>query len=398
MEEVLHAARRVEISAVGPSDLVFDGAEVHGPCEAVSPAATRSPERPDIMDTAGTRYKVPRGGGFRAQAPKPTFPPMVPAPERTRPLVPKELVAEVARQSSRPTPPVLGTLVHALEERFGDALEAVLHYGSCLHAGDPADGVVDLFAVVRDYGRAYPGAVLRAFNRLLPPNVFYIEVGSGAGKLRAKCAVLSRADFEAGTSRWFHSYVWARFAQPCRVLHARDEATLAWVHETLARSVLTFHARVLPTMAGEEADAAGLWSKGLSLTYAAELRPEGEARAHWLVERSLPDYASLTAAAAPALAPLLQESAPGRYRVAATEAERRRCLARWRLRRWQGKLLSLLRLGKSALTFAGAADYVAFKIERHTGKAFEVTPFMRRHPFLSAPLALVKLLRRGALR
>jgi hypothetical protein len=323
---------------------------------------------------------------------------MIPAPDRTRPPVPRELLAEVARQASRPTPEILGTLVHALEERFGDALDAVLLYGSCLHAGDVTDGIVDLYAIVRDYRSAYPGRVLRAFNRLLPPNVFYVEVGDGAGKLRAKYSVLSRSDFGDGTSRWFHSYVWARFAQPSRVLHARDDATRAWVHETMARSVLTFHARVLPTLAGEEADAAEIWSRGLRLTYAAELRPEGEARAHWLVERNLADYGPLTATAAPALAPLLQEGPQGRYRVAAPGAGRRRSLTLWRVRRWQGKLLSLLRLGKSALIFANAAEYVVFKIERHTGKAFEATPFMRRHPFLSAPLALVKLLRHGAIR
>jgi hypothetical protein len=320
------------------------------------------------------------------------------APDRTPPPVPQALLEEVARQASRPTPEILGRLVRALEERFGDALDAVLHYGSCLHAGDPTDGIVDLFAIVRDYRSAYAGPVHRAFNRLLPPNVFYLEVGEGTGKLRAKYSVLSRSHFEEGTTRWFHSYVWARFAQPCRILHARDAATLAWVHETLARSVLTFHAHVLPTMAGEEATPAELWSRGLLLTYAAEIRPEGDARAHWLVERNLADYAPLTAAAAPALAPLLRDGAPGRYRVAADEAERRRSLRLWRVRRWQGKVLSLLRLGKSALIFANAADYVAFKVERHTGKAIEVTPFRRRHPFLSAPLGLVKLLRRGAVR
>jgi len=274
----------------------------------------------------------------------------------------------------------------------------VLHYGSCLHAGDPTDGIVDLYALVRDYRAAYPGAVLRTFNRLLPPNVFYLEVDTGHGKLRAKYSVLSREDFEDGTGRWFHSYVWARFAQPCRVLSARDDATRAWVHQALARSVLTFHARLLPTLAGAEADAGALWTQGLRLTYAAELRPEGDSRVHWLVERNSDDYAALTAAAAPALAPALEASAAGRYRVNATGAERRRTLREWRVRRWQGKVLSVLRLGKSALIFANAADYVVFKVERHTGKTFEVTPFMRRHPFLSAPLALVRLLRHGALR
>ncbi len=350
------------------------------------------------MDTMKTRFKVPWRGGFRRAPAGPTFPAMVPAPATTLPPVPQALLEEVALQASRPTPAVLDRLVDALDERFGDALEAVIHYGSCLHAGNPTEGIVDLYAIVRDYRSAYPGALLRFFNRVLPPNVFYLEVGEGAGKLRTKYSVLSRSDFEAGTTRWFHSYVWARFAQPCRVLHARDAATLSWAHQVLARSVLTFHAHVLPTMAGDETGAAQIWSQGLRLTYSAELRPERESRVRWLVERNLSDYGSLTAAAAPALAPLLRDDAPAGYRVVATEAERRQALARWRLRRWQGKALSLLRLGRSAFIFANAADYVAYKVERHTGKAVEVTPFMRRHPFLSAPLGLVKLLRRGAIR
>lgn len=323
---------------------------------------------------------------------------MVPAPATAHLPVPQALLEEVARQSSRPTPQVLGPLVAALEERFGEALDAVLYYGSCLHAADAIEGIVDLYAIVQDYRSAYPGALLRFFNRVLPPNVFYLEVGERTGKLRTKYAVLSRSDFEAGTTRWFHSYVWARFAQPCRVLHSRDAATLAWVHQVLAHSVITFHQHVLPTMAGEDASAAGVWSRGLGLTYAAELRPEGGSRVRWLVERNLSDYEPLTAAAAPALAPLLRDGAPGRYKVTATEVGRRRSLRLWRIRRWQGKLLSLLRLGKSALIFANAADYVAYKVERHTGEAIEVTPFMRRHPLLSAPMGLVKLLRRGAIR
>jgi hypothetical protein len=228
--------------------------------------------------------------------------------------------------------------------------------------------------------------------------VFYVEVGEGAARLRAKYAVLSRADFDAGTSRWFHSYVWARFAQPCRVLYAREESARARVHHALARSVVTFHQRVLPTLAGEEVDAGTLWERGLQWTYQAELRPEGASRPRWLVEQNRGDYAALTAAAAPAFTSLLEPSAGGRYRVRDTDVERRRALRRWRLRCWQGKLLSILRLGKSALTFAGAADYVAFKIERHTGKPLRVTPFMRRHPFLAAPFALLLLLRRRAVR
>ena len=323
---------------------------------------------------------------------------MTAAADRIVPPPDADLLAEVAWQSARATPEALGALVRWLRARFGDELDAVLLYGSCLHAGDPTDGIVDLYAVVRDYRDAYPSRLHRWFNEVLPPNVFYAEVAEGGVTLRVKYAVLSGDDFVAGATRWFHSYVWARFAQPCRVLWARDTSTALRVQRAIAGAVRTFLENVLPTLAGEEVGAEEIWSRGLALTYASELRPEREERVRWLIERNLPDYARLTCAAAPGLVHAADVLPGGRYRARASEVERLRSLRRWRLRRWQGKALSALRLGKSAFTFTGGADYVAWKIQRHTGVALEVTPFMRRHPLLVAPWMLLRLLRSGMVR
>lgn len=304
----------------------------------------------------------------------------------------------MARQSSRPTHPALAALVETIEQRFGDALEAVLHYGSCLHNDDPGEGVVDMFALVRDYRSVYRNPFFRLFNAVLPPNVFYFEVGEGERRIRAKYSVFSRAHFEAGTRRWFEPYIWVRLAQPSRVLWAKDQETLEWVRDGMARSVLTFHQRVLPSLAGEEVDATGIWRRGLTLTYRTELRTEGVGRANWLVERNGADYVRLTEAAETALAPLSRTVSGERYRVELPARERRRAARMWWLRRLQGKVLSTWRLGKSAFTFSGAADYVAMKIERHTGVPIRVTPFMRRHPFICSPFALVAFLKRGVIR
>ena len=88
----------------------------------------------------------------------------------------------------------------------------------------------------------------------------------------------------------------------------------------------------------------------------------------------------------------------GTYRVEGGDPHRRRARRRWALRRWQGRLLSVLRLGKSIFTFAGAVDYAVWKIRRHTGIVIEVTPRVRRHPFLMGPWILWQLIRKGALR
>lgn len=314
-----------------------------------------------------------------------------------RQVAPPGLVSEIASQSSRPVPPVLAVLLESLEARFGDSLRGVLLYGSCLHNDDPTDGIVDLYAIVDSYRNAYPEFYLRAFNAWLPPNVFYVEETSRHTILRAKYAVISMEAFEEGASRWFHSYIWARFAQPVRVLYARDEESCSRIHEALAQAVLRFLGSCIPALGAEDVDAAAIWTRGLTLSYASELRAE-KGRAGQLAEANLEDYARLAASAAPGLKDALTTLSDLRYRRTTGESERRRAIRCWRLRRWQGRVLSILRLSKAVFTFRDSVDYAAWKIERHTGVSIDVTPRLKRFPLLLGPVVLWRLLRRGTLR
>ena len=67
-------------------------------------------------------------------------------------------------------------------------------------------------------------------------------------------------------------------------------------------------------------------------------------------------------------------------------------------RRIEGKLLSVLRLAKASATYAGGADYIAWKINRHAGTSFELKPWQKRHPLLAAISLLPRLLKSGAIR
>ena len=77
--------------------------------------------------------------------------------------------------------------------------------------------------------------------------------------------------------------------------------------------------------------------------------------------------------------------------------ERRSAARRWARRRWLGEPLNILRLLKAAFTFDGAMDYVAWKIERHSGVRIEVSPWQRRFPLLAAPKLYWQLRKRGVL-
>ena len=316
--------------------------------------------------------------------------------------IPNDLVAEIASLSSRAVSADFLVLVEALKSRFGSSLEAVLLYGSCLRSDDLGDGVVDFYAIVNSYGKAYPERYLGYLNAWLAPNVFYLEVSAPGHtqekKFRAKYAVVSMADFEQGTWRWFHPYLWARFAQPSRLLYVRDETIRKHIYTALARAVVTFLKSSLPMLNSSVANAEAIWVNGLTQTYAAELRPERATRAQQLARINLDDYTRLTEHAAPALVGMLEMLPDGDYRCLINAADRRRARWRWRLRRWQGTVLSVLRLTKAAFTFSDSISYAAWKIERHTGVRVEVTPMLRRHPVLWGFKVSWQLLRRGVIR
>src|SRR5213075_3464733 len=131
-----------------------------------------------------------------------------------------ELRALVAEELSLPVDPRVVGVAEAIAAKHGAATRAVLFYGSCLRERELEGRMLDFYLIVADYRAAYRKRWLAAANRLVPPNVFYFEHGG----LAAKYAVLSEADFHRlagpGTSS---VSVWARFAQPSRLVWAADE-------------------------------------------------------------------------------------------------------------------------------------------------------------------------------
>jgi hypothetical protein len=58
----------------------------------------------------------------------------------------------------------------------------------------------------------------------------------------------------------------------------------------------------------------------------------------------------------------------------------------------------VVRLAKASATFAGGADYIAWKINRHAGTRIELTDWQKKHPLVTALVLLPKLIRSGAIR
>ncbi|HEX8643998.1 MAG TPA: hypothetical protein VF702_08820 [Allosphingosinicella sp.] len=284
----------------------------------------------------------------------------------------------VAAELAEPVDPRVAEMAAAVAAAHPAAARAVLFYGSCLREKQLEGLMLDFYLIVSDYRTAYDRRWLATANRLIPPNVFpFAHRG-----LSAKYAVLSEADFGRECSVEAHSVsVWARFAQPARLVWTADEAARARAVEAVSEAAPTLFALARPTLPRERRDEPlAVFREGFRLTYGAEIRAERKNRPGSIVEAEPERYRRLGAAVlAQARAPV---EVPGS----------------WRRRQRKGKALTVLRLAKASFTFAGGVDYLAWKISRHSGVPIEIRPWQRRWPLLAAVTLLPRLLKRGAIR
>ncbi len=297
----------------------------------------------------------------------------------------------VARETTRPLPFAVENFVAAVRNRFGRGVLGIVFYGSCRRSAD-ADSLYDLYVIVDSYQDLPPYERVVAW--LLPPNVYHLELDTGFGHQHAKCTLISRADFQRGTTRqWFHSYLWGRFCQPVSIAYARDEAARDLLIACLANAVRTFLSRVLCLVPGR-VDPETLWVEGLRASYDTELRSEGPDRARAIFGHDAAHYVALTAAAVRHV-PGLKHSAHGGFE--ALDTKRREVWA-WSARRVTGKLLSIARVLKAWTTFHGGLDYLVWKLARHSGREIMIPDRVRRRPLVYVWPFLWRLYREGAFR
>ncbi|WP_432768209.1 MAG: hypothetical protein HEQ22_12365 [Sphingopyxis sp.] len=279
----------------------------------------------------------------------------------------------VRAELATPVDPRVTAMARALAADYPGSARAVLFYGSCLRMSELDGLMLDFYLIVSDYGDAYPRRWMAVANRLIPPNVFPFQHDG----LIAKYAVLSEADFHRLNGPETRNVsVWARFAQPSRLVWAVDD--------TAANRAVVAVARAAPTLlaaAGREEGEEPLawWRRAFALTYSVELRAERTGRAQSVVDADADRYARFSA---PAIAAIAGHAYAGR----------------WAQRRIEGKALSIARLAKASLTYAGGIDYLAWKINRHAGTKIEIKPWQRRWPLVAALTLVPRLMKSGAIR
>ncbi len=273
------------------------------------------------------------------------------------------------------------TVVDAILTSHGKSVQAILFYGSCRRSDQP-EGVLDFYVLVDSY-RNYHASIFRSLmNRLLPPDVSFMQMKNQATMVAAKVTVISLDQFARRMRPdAIDTTLWARFTQPSSLLYAANDVAKTRVIAALVQAAHTacgWAAHSTPATA----TSSVFWTQLFTLTYGAELRVERGNRPQLIYDNDAAYYDGIFNA--------IELDSPHRLPLNGPGI--------WALRRYAGKILSILRLCKGAFTFEGGVDYLLWKVERHSGVALALSPWQRRHPILAAPRLLYRLYRRGAIR
>ncbi len=304
------------------------------------------------------------------------------------------LIQLVADELAVPALPQIEAFAAHIAGLYSQAARAVLFYGSCLRSKQLEGQMLDFYLIVSDYESAYDRPWLAKWNRRLPPNVFPVQHDG----LMAKVAVLSEADFhDLNRPAASAVSVWARFAQPSRLVWVADDAARAMAARAISGAAPTLLNAAL-AFVEREVDVPDLWQTGFRMTYDAELRAERNDRPASVVEFDPERYARFGQAALQHT-PIANELRGDKVHI--LPDPQRRIMQernRWPGLRRRGKLLTVARLGKAAFTYSGGIDYLAWKINRHAGTQIEIKPWQRKWPLVAALFLVPKLLVKGAVR
>lgn len=279
----------------------------------------------------------------------------------------------------RPVDPLVRIFAQSLGQEAG--AQAVLFYGSNLRTGS-LEGVLDFYVLL-------PGEQVER----IWPRIGYREYASSAGTLRAKVATLSLAQFtRAAEGDSADTTIWTRFTQPSALIWTRDDHVRRQVAAAIGEAALTA-ASLAAVLGPEEGSWQDYWGALFRATYRAEFRVEQPGREDAILAAASEHFRVLLPLAWNAAGVPFAVIGNDRYRPGITAGDRRRWNRWWRLRQRLGKPLNIVRLVKAATTFDGAADYAAWKVQRHSGVRLTVTPFRRKHPLLSVPGAAWELWR-----
>ncbi len=301
-------------------------------------------------------------------------------------------VLDIIKGETLDPPTRVTEVMDIIRARHSGRVQAMVYYGSSLRELDNPEKMLDFYVLVDSYRKTHGKGPRAVLNRFIPPAVYYVEHEGQDGTLSTcKYSILSLSEFEkrCGSST-FLSQVWGRFSQPCVVLWSKNEAVLDRVWAARVVAVETMAGQTVSLLGGS-ATASELWGRGFFESYRTELRPESSTgRSEEIVARFAERYDAITTGLYGA------PNADGIYSLPTKGLSGTK--RRWFFRRLLGKPAAAIRVLLGAATFDGGIDYIARKVENHSGVKLNPTAAQRKHPVLHSPVLFWKIWRQGAFR
>lgn len=290
-------------------------------------------------------------------------------------------------------PPEVRDIVDLLRDACGRDLVAVVFFGSRLLGTSPGEGsAADLVVVVENYLRFYesigtrlPAArhsgIMAALNRVLPPNIIYLNDPGGL-RAGAKCFVVTDYDLGLALSADAKDHFFrGRLAQRVDIVYARSERDRLALERRidLARRLTVDWVPIYI-----QPDAFGVLDfcrRMMEVSYAGEIRPEARSRVLEVFQSQVSFFRLVYGR-------VLQDAARDGRLVADGDRFRLARKPSWReRRRWAGffrrsKARATLRWFKYMLTFDDWLDYIVRKVERRSGVRIDLTKSERRFPVI----------------
>lgn len=278
-----------------------------------------------------------------------------------------------------------------------EGIKAVILYGSGLWSGASADRIWDFHILVDKIQDNTQKLWPRIAGCILPPNVFYYEIPlQNKNFLRCKCNVMRHDQFSSHAKGYcLTPHIWARFSQPCQILHISDKKTGDKVINDLASCTKQFIKKGLLFIPNRYASSQEIWITALRNTYSRELRSEGPERAKEIYKANQELFDKrLKALFKDKNTYLVYDK--GQYKINLKRRFVKKTFSV--LGRPFQKVGAFIRLLKSATTFENATDYALEKTRRHSGIYIAPTEFQRKHPLIGGWSLLWRLWRKGAFR
>jgi hypothetical protein len=290
-------------------------------------------------------------------------------------------------------PPEVRDIVELLRATCGGNLVAVVFFGSRLLGTSPGEeSAADLFVVVENYlhfyesiGTRLPTArhsgIMAALNRMLPPNIIYLN-DPGGMRAGAKCFVVAESDLAYGLSSDSRDHFFrGRLAQRVDIVYARsdkDRTALERRIEAARRLTVDW----VPIYTRQPSfGVLDYCRRMMEVSYAAEIRPEARSRVLDVFNAQQSFFRLVYGR-------VLQEAVRDGVLVAEGDRYRLAHGPPWReRRRWgaffaRSKARATLRWFKYMLTFDEWLDYIVRKVERRSNVRIELTKSERRFPAL----------------